>query len=456
MIKILSPKGKPLWTHQKSTKKLLRREERVFDASDPGTGKTRSHIEVWAERRKKGGGKALILAPKSLLEPAWGNEIDEFIAGCTYMVAYAENRAAAFAVDVDAYITNVDAVKWLALQPAKFFKDFDTVIIDELTVYKHRTSQRSKAARKIMKYFRYRAGLTGTPNPLSITDMWHQMLLLDDGVHLGDSFFKFRNATCTPIQVGPSAKMVRWDDKPGIEATISYMIRDMTVRHEFDKCMDIPENHMQTVTYQPTRSLMAKYKKLEKTAVLQLKKDNINAVNAAVLRNKLLQLASGAVYTAEKVYEVVDRARYELIADLVDARKHSVVFYNWKHQKDQLIDLFTKRGIDHAYIDGSVPVKRRKEIVAAYQTGAFQTLLLHPATGAHGLTLTKGTATIWSSPIYQADFLKQGLHRIYRGGQTLKTETILVEAAGTVEGPVYARLGEKTQRMVNLLDLLGD
>jgi len=98
--------------------------------------------------------------------------------------------------------------------------------------------------------------------------------------------------------------------------------------------------------------------------------------------------------------------------------------------------------------------KRRETIIKAYQAGFFQTLFLHPQTGAHGLTLTKGTATIWSSPIYQADFLKQGFHRIVRGGQTLKTETLLIEAVGTVEHAVYDRLNQKTKRMVNLLEML--
>jgi SNF2 family DNA or RNA helicase len=108
----------------------------------------------------------------------------------------------------------------------------------------------------------------------------------------------------------------------------------------------------------------------------------------------------------------------------------------------------------HEVIDGNVPQRRRAQIVEAYQAGYYQTLLLHPQTGAHGLTLKRGTATIWASPIYQPDFLKQGMHRIFRGGQTEKTETILIEAKGTVEKLVYERLSEKSGRMQSFLDLL--
>jgi superfamily II DNA or RNA helicase len=161
-------KDLPLFDHQKWTKELLKKSERVLDASDPGTGKTRAALEAFSERRKKGGGKALIIAPKSLLQSSWGDDIDDFGIPITYICAYANNRAEAFAIDADTYITNTDAVKWLAKQPAQFFKDFDTLIIDEIHYFKHRTSQRSKSINKIKKYFKYREGMTGTPNSNTI------------------------------------------------------------------------------------------------------------------------------------------------------------------------------------------------------------------------------------------------------------------------------------------------
>jgi SNF2 family DNA or RNA helicase len=145
------------------------------------------------------------------------------------------------------------------------------------------------------------------------------------------------------------------------------------------------------------------------------------------------------------------------VADLVEQREYSVVFYNWKHQREELAKEFSKRGITYATLDGNTPDRARAEIVEAYQRGEYQVLAMHPKTGAHGLTLTKGRATIIASPFDEADFLKQAIHRIYRGGQTHKTETILVEARGCrVEQRVYANLLSKTERMENLLDILRD
>jgi SNF2 family DNA or RNA helicase len=452
----LRAKSKPLWGHQKKSLALYKKSQRVFDTSDPGTGKTRVALQAWYERRLEGGGCLLVLAPKTLMQPAWGNDITEHFPGVLYSIARAENRAEAFSVDADVYITNIDAVKWLAKQKKEFFKRFDTLVIDEMTAFKHRTSDRSKALAVIKDHFEYRAGLTGTPNSNSVTDLWHQIFILDDGKRLGSKFFAFRSAVCSPVQIGPRSEHVKWEDRPGAEMAVATLLSDISIRHEFEKCMDIPPNRERFMVYEPTAKLLKLYRDLEKETIMVLKDKVVSAVNAAVLRNKLLQVASGAVYTGDESYEFLDDGRYEFILDLVNERQHSVVFFNWRHQRDGLVKFAQSRGVEHAVIDGSTPLKRRAEIVEAYQKGFYQTLFLHPETGAHGLTLTKGTATIWSSPVYRADFLKQGLHRVYRGGQTKPTETIKVEAARTVERKVYERVGEKSGRMTNFLEVLVD
>ena len=163
---------------------------------------------------------------------------------------------------------------------------------------------------------------------------------------------------------------------------------------------------------------------------------------------------SGAVYSGDGNYLVVDSARYDLIADIVEERDHSVTFFNWKHQRDLLAAKFDARGITYAIIDGDTPDSERTQIVADYQAGRYRTLLLHPRTGAHGLTLTRGTSTILCSPIYEADLMKQIIHRIYRGTQNQVTNTLLVCAANTVEEYVYGRLDQKSEDMADFLEMV--
>jgi len=461
--------GPPQFAHQAASCRFLNKTDIALDASDPGTGKTRTQIDAFTPRRTRGDGCALVIAPKSLLQTAWQDDFAKFAPHIKCVVCPADKREQRFSEDADVYVTNTDAVKWLAKQPASFFKRFDTLIIDELSAFKHHTSQRSKALNKIKRHFKRRYGLTGTPNANSITDIWHQIFILDDGKRLGKSFYQFRASVCEPKQQGPQPNMLQWVDKPGAEHVVSSLLSDIVIRHKFEECIDIPPNFTYSVPYHLSAKQMKAYKEMEKNAIAMLDSGRlVTAVNAAGVMTKLLQITSGASYSEEGTgnttlqaramdtlgYAPIDTGRYELVADLVEQRAHSVVFFNWSHQRDMLIKEFEARGITYVVIDGSVADKARKEAVDLFQSGFYRVMLAHPQSAAHGLTLTKGTSTIWASPTSNLEHFLQGNRRTYRAGQTQKTETIVVLAPGTVEDKVYARLMEKDKRQTNMLELL--
>lgn len=443
-------------SHQKVSINFLAKKPEVFDMSDAGTGKTLVEVLDIAARRKKKSKCALVLATKSLLESAWADDIHKFAPHLTVSVAYAENREAAFATDADVYITNHDAAKWLAKKPKSFFAKFDMLIIDESTAFKHRDSQRSSAVMKIRKYFKVVRLMSGTPNTNGVCDLWHQMLIVDGGKRLGKSFFAFRQALCTPEQVGPSANAIKWHDKPNAEVIVSSLIADVVIRHKFEDCVDIPANHQYSINYHLPKKHMVAYKELEDNSILLLQKSSVTAINGAVLYGKLLQLASGAVYNDEGGYDysLLDTGRYELVLDLVQERQHSVVFFNWTHQRDELIKLAKARGLTYALIDGTVDSRARTEVVKHYQAGFYDVLFAHPQSAGHGLTLTRGTATIWCSPTHNLEHYLQGLKRIHRIGQTERTETIMLVAPGTIEERVYASLQAKDLKLTTLLNYL--
>jgi len=445
-----------LWKHQKYTlERRYQNNEVVFDLSDAGTGKTLAALEAFKLRRRKGGGKALIIAPKTLLDNAWAAEIRKFCPELSYAIATATNRAAAFERDVDVYITNTDATRWLADQKPKLFKEFDTIIIDEMSDFKNKDSMRSKALKKIIKHFTYRAGLTATPTANTITDIWHQAFLLDGGARLGKSFFHFRSAV-QQQKPNPRFPMYSiWVDKPEATAAVHALLKDITVRHLFTDVMPhVPENQEYFVYYNPPPKVHKAYKELKDAAVLFAEEGTVNAVNAASLRTKLLQVASGAVYGADGETVILDKERTELIIDLVAQRHYCVVFYSWKHQLEQLCKEAERRKMSYAVINSDTKDYERGQIVRDYQAGKYKVLFMHPKTGAHGLTLTRGTSVIWCSPPDRADWLVQGKHRVYRGAQDKATESVMVCARGTLEDKVYQNTTKKRFNMEELLHLL--
>jgi SNF2 family DNA or RNA helicase len=442
-----------LFAHQKVSIQRHAKQPRIFDTSDPGTGKTPVQIIDFAERRRKGGKCLLVLATKSLLTSAWEADFRKFAPHLKVSVAFAENRANAFATPADAYVTNHDAVNWLVKQPASFFAKFDTLVIDESTAFKHHTSQRSKAVAKIVKHFSYRRLLTGTPNSNGVCDLWHQMYLLDDGQRLGKSFFAFRKAACDPVQKGSAANMINWVDKESVEITVAALIRDITIHNKFEECVDIPPNHQYPRIFNLSRSHMKAYETMRDDRLLELKKTTVTAVNAAAVAGKLLQIASGAVYDDNAGYSLIASQRYELILDLVEECENAVVVFFWRHQRDELIKEAKKRGITYAIYDGSVTNNGlRTQIVNDFQAGKYRALLVHPKSAGHGLTLTRGVRTILCSPTHNLEWFLQVLKRIYRIGQTQKTETIVIVAEGTIDEAVWQALQDKNMKLVELLE----
>ena len=449
---------KPLWKHQQQSFDFCKQSLLVFDQSDPGTGKTRVHIEAirYHLAQSPVGSKALVVAPKSLLQCAWGNDIAAYAPELRVSIAYASNREEAFQTPADVYIVNTDGVKWLQKQKPKFFAQFKVLVVDESTSFKHHTSQRSKALFSIAKHFERRHLLTGTPISNGLLDIWHQVKCIDLGERLGTSFTRFRQSVASPIHDKGPMFPPTWVVKEGMIELIGEMIKDITIRHVFEECLDIPANHTSIVKFTLPTSVARAYQLMRKTQMAIVGKEVLTAVNAASMTTKLLQIASGAAYDENGAVVSIDRTRYELVGELVQARNHSVVFFLWKHQRDALVQEFQSRGLTYAVIDGSTSDIDKVNIVQDYQAGNINVILAHPQSAAHGLTLTKGTATIWASPTSNLEWFLQGNRRIYRGGQTQRTETIVVQAEGTIETLVASRLLDKQASQTTLLSVIKD
>lgn len=435
--------------HQTETTDFILQNPRVLVTSDPGTGKTRSVLDAYAQRCA---GRMLVLAPLSILQASWGDDIEKFTPNLTYTVAYARNRAKAFESDAQIIITNHDAAKWLA-KNQHVLNGFDTLCIDEFTAFKNKDSQRSKAINKVVKLFDYRIAMSGTPNSNTICDIWHPTLLVDDGHRLGHRFYTFRSNVCTPVFNGFANE---WRDKQDAELIVAAAIKDINIRYELEDCLDMPKQSYHTIKTQLSDAMMQAYKELAEDNVLWTGKATINAVHAGVLTKKLLQLCTGAVYDEDNNVVGFHEERYNLVMDLVEQRSHSLVAFNWTHERDYLIQQAEKRKIKYAVIDGSVSAKVRKDVVDRMQAGQLQVVFAHPQSAGHGLTLTTATSVIWCSPTYNAEHYQQFNRRIYRAGQTKRTEVIHIAADNTWETDVYKKLNGKLGRMENLLSILNE
>lgn len=236
-------------------------------------------------------------------------------------------------------------------------------------------------------------------------------------------------------------------------ASVFAALSDISVRYRLEDCVAIPAHSEQKLYVDMSDKIMNAYKQMEKDSVLIAAEGPVNAVNAAVRTNKLLQILSGAVYAEDGSRTMVDGSRYDLVMELVGERPHSVVAFNWDHEKEGLLAKAKSMGLPVAVIDGKTPVNARTKNIADFQEGKLRALLCHPQAASHGITLTRGTTTIWASPTYSSELFLQFNRRIYRAGQTQKTQTIMVCARHSKEERVYDVLNGKVEGINQLLDL---
>lgn len=451
---------KPLFKNQVESVGRMLNAPCFFDQSEPGTGKTRVQIEM-IRRISEADSKhrALVTATLSTTTSAWLNDFREFAPDLTVVVALSPKLPERFNTPADVYITNHDSVKWLADPENKSvlrntFGGYATIVHDESTVFKHHTSQRSKAAKILAQHFARKRNLSGLADPNGLTDLWHQYFLLDGGKRLGPSFSKFQHTFYSPkkVWVNSSRCVNEWTENPNSARIIAQLTKDITIKHLLSECQDIPENFVYERPMPLPTKLQKLYRKFTQDMVVEIGGQELVALNKAVLRGKLLQFASGSFYNESGGdHTVVDSGRRDFILDLVQEVKHSIVFFLWKHQRDELIDGAKKRGLKFAVYDGETGIAERNRITEQYQNGDLDVIFAYPQAAAHGLTWVRGTRCIWASPTDNYEWWVQGNRRIYRTGQTQRTETIVVYAPDTYDEICLSNLTGKKFRS-NLYD----
>lgn len=186
------------------------------------------------------GGRTLVVAPLSILQCSWGNDIEKFTPEPTYAIADAKNRESAFNSGADIVLINHDGVKFLK-DRSELLEDFNTLVVDESTAFKHYNSQRSKAIKAVAQNMDYRVILTGTPNSNGVLDLWHQIFLVDDGEHLGQNYFGFRNLVCKPRVLNVAGRTItKWVEKDSANAKVTSQLNSITFRVKFEDVIEIP------------------------------------------------------------------------------------------------------------------------------------------------------------------------------------------------------------------------
>ena len=386
----------------------------------------------------------LVIAPKRVAEDTWPKELAkwEHLTGLTssLVLGSAAERKAALQRKAFLYIINRENVAWLG---KNHYWDFDMVVIDELSSFKSNKAERFKAMKKVRPMVTRIVGLTGTPAPNTLLDLWPQMYLMDMGQRLGRFIGGFRDRFFLPDKRNREI-IYSYKPREGAEDAIYALISDICISMKAADYLDMPERIDNRIEVSMSPKERKLYDDFQKDMVLSIGDEQLDAANAAALSNKLLQMANGAVYGEDKKVIPIHDRKLDALEDLVEAAngKPLLVAYWYKHDLQRIKARFKNaRCIDTA------------KDIDDWNAGQIPLALIHPASAGHGLNLQDGGCTIvWFGLTWSLELYQQLNARLWRQGQTHTVVIHHIVTKGTHDEDVMRALENKDTRQSALIE----
>lgn len=389
--------------------------------------------------------KCLIIAPLRVANTVWHKEAKnwEHLQDLSFSIVTGnkEDRLAALKQETMYYVINVDNLAWL-VDHYKSKWPFDLLVIDESSMFKNPTSKRFRALKKVLKYIKKRIILTGTPAPNGYMDLWSQIFILDDGEALGTSITRFRNTYFDKDFMGFNYTL-----KDGAAERIQNKIKHLTISMKSEDYIDLPD-FLPTVIDTPLPpKLLKKYKDFEEDMIMQMSsEDNITAMSAAALSNKLLQFSSGAIYDEDRNVHHIHDLKFDTLDEIIEENPNDniLVAYNFQHEKDRLLKRYPQ----------AVLMDKEGTAVEAWNKGEIKMLLAHPASAGHGLNLQHGgSLMVWLGFTWSLESYQQFNKRLHRQGQTEIVRAMHI-AVGDIEYRLMKAIAKKDATQFELLEAL--
>lgn len=391
--------------------------------------------------------RVLVIAPKRVAEDTWTGEAAKWDhlrhLRIAQVLGTEKQRVAALEQDADVYVINRENVVWLVDRCRKNWP-FDMVVVDELSSFKSPQAKRFKALRQVRPLVRRFVGLTGTPAPNGLLDLWPQMYLIDRGQRLGKTVTGYRNRFFTPEKMSGYV-VYSWRLKEGAEEAIRNRIADICISMKAEDYLQMPELIVNDIPVKLSEQERAVYRQMERESLMEIEGEQVTALTAAAVYNKLLQMANGSVYADDGNTVEIHSRKLDALEEIVEVAGAPVlVFYNFRHDYDRLRARFP-----------AARTLQDPSDIRDWNEGRIPLLLAQPASMGHGLNLQAGGHIIvWYGLTWSLELYQQANARLYRQGQKNGVIIHQLIAQGTIDEEVIKRLAGKDRTQQELLEAL--
>ena len=395
--------------------------------------------------------KVLVIAPLRVAEDTWSRETEKWEhlknLKISKVLGTPTQRRKALAEEADIYIINRENVVWLTneLSGVGDSWDFDMVVIDELSSFKSSKAQRFKALRKYITKSGRVVGLTGTPAPNGLIDLWSQIYLLDGGERLGRTITGYRERYFTPNQRNQTT-IFNYKPKENAENVIKDKISDICISMKAEDWLEMPEKIDNIQGVKLSDREMKAYEKFERDSYMQFIEGEVTASSAAALTNKLLQYSNGAMYLPNGDYAKTSDRKLDMLEELIDISQEKPIlcFYSFKHDLKRIKERFS-----------FAKKLENSEDITEWNKGNIRLLLVHPAGAGHGLNLQAGgNIIVWFGLTWSLELYQQANARLYRQGQENAVIIHHLITEGTADENVLKSLQGKEEVQEELLNSL--
>jgi SNF2 family DNA or RNA helicase len=393
--------------------------------------------------------RVLVIAPKRVAESVWKQEVAQWPhlqhLKVSVVTGNAMNRKKALQEKADIYTIGRDNVQWLCAQYGGSALPFDMLVIDESSSFKNHASKRFKALKLI--HFSRVVLLTGTPAPNNLIDLWPQIYLLDKGERLGRTIGAFRSDFFSPGRSNGHI-VYNYNVKKGSDERIHKAIADICMSMKAKDYLDLPKRINNHIKLEMPESLRRAYKAFEKEKVLEIFETDaqITSANAAALSNKLLQFANGSVYDSEKDSHEIHTLKLEALEEIMESANGKPVLVAYTYQSDaERISQYLKAYKPKKLTDDND--------ILEWNKGNIQLLMMHPASGGHGLNLQAGgNIIVWFGQTWSLELEQQFNARLDRQGQKQRVIVNKLILKGTMDEDVIAAQERKEKGQNALME----
>ena len=396
--------------------------------------------------------RVLVIAPKRVAEDTWTTEAGKWDhlhdLKISQVLGSQKKRTQALDEDADIYVINRENVEWLVSECRQRKNwPFDMVVVDELSSFKSCQAKRFKALRSVRPQVRRFVGLTGTPAPNGLLDLWPQMYLIDKGKRLGPTVTGYRQRYFVPGKTDGYV-VYNYEPKRGADEKIRGLISDICISMRAEDYLTMPELTVNDIPVRLDDREMELYRRMEREQLLKVDEEEITAFGAASVYNKLLQMSNGGVYADDGSVIELHSRKLDALADVIDTANGQpvLVFYTFRHDFGRLMKRF--RAMDPRTLKGPSDIRDWNE-------GRIPLLLAQPASMGHGLNLQAGGHIIvWYGLNWSLELYQQANARLYRQGQKHGVVIHRLIAQGTVDQEVAKRLEKKDATQDSLMEAL--